>query len=179
VETCDSASRLKLLATSQGLGRDIKRRARDRCVATEVDMVKRLVPAVLATAIAASFASLAAFQSRPPGARCLHGSLEAPVHEMRRNQALRLARQINLAESGVTRLPTLPRRFRPLEELPNLPSPPVDFKMQFHTDGASYLFSLKDTADPCRYAIFSDQDQGIYEGTAGPAGVRVVPADIP
>jgi hypothetical protein len=133
----------------------------------------------LAAALAASLVTLAASQSGPPAPRCLHGSLELPLHEMRRNQALRLARQINLAESGIVRLPPIPRRFLPLDQLPNLPPMPADFKVQFQTDGTTYLFSLKDTADPCRYAIFSDQDKGLYEASPGPSGIRVVPADIP
>jgi len=51
--------------------------------------------------------------------------------------------------------------------------------VQFYTDGPTYTFSLKDTADPCHYAIFSDQDQGIYEGEAVRTGARVVPAEVP
>jgi hypothetical protein len=40
------------------------------------------------------------------------------------------------------------------------------FELQFHTDGATYSFSIKDRLDPCRYAVFSDQDKYIYEAIA-------------
>jgi hypothetical protein len=50
--------------------------------------------------------------------------------------------------------------------------------LQFHVDGLRYAFSLKDSRDACRYAIFSDQDRFIYEGTPQ-LGVKVVPAEIP
>jgi hypothetical protein len=35
--------------------------------------------------------------------------------------------------------------------------------LRFHTDGATYAFSLKDTLEPCHYAIFSDDDKRVYE----------------
>jgi hypothetical protein len=143
-------------------------------------MVKRIVLVALLVDPMASLPSLRAAQSAQPLPSCLHGSLEQPVHELRRQQALRMARQINLAEGpGVVPLPPQPRRFRPLDQLPNLPPAPADFRLQFYTDGSTYTFSLKDTADPCRYVIFSDQDQAIYEAIAARSGVRVVPAEVP
>ena len=141
-------------------------------------MLKQVLLAALLLGPVVSLPSLRAAQAAQPALRCLHGSLEQPVHEMRRNQALRMARQINLAEGGGS-LPSQPRRFRPLEQLLNIPATPVDFRVQFFTDGSTYTFSLKDTADPCRYAIFSDQDKSIYEANASPGGVHIVPAEIP
>ena len=140
-------------------------------------MVKPVMLVALLMGLAALLPSLRAAQSAQPGLRCLHGSLEMPVQEMRRNQALRMARQINLAE-GAGSLPSQPRRFRPLDQLLNIPATPVDFKLQFYTDGSTYTFSLKDTADPCQYAIFSDQDKAIYEAIPIRGGVHVVPAEI-
>jgi hypothetical protein len=143
-------------------------------------MVKRIVLVALLVGLMASLPSLRAAQPAPLSPRCLHGSLEQSAHELRRQQALRLARQINLAEDpGVGSIPPQPRRFRPLDQLPNLPAAPADFRLQFYTDGSTYTFSLKDTADPCRYAIFSDQDKALYEAIAARSGVRVVPAEVP
>jgi hypothetical protein len=53
---------------------------------------------------------------------------------------------------------------------------PDGFHLQFHTDGTSYLFALKDTMDRCRFSIFSDEDGDIYEAIARP-NMRVIPLD--
>jgi hypothetical protein len=71
------------------------------------------------------------------------------------------------------------RTFRPFDQLDNLAPTPDGFKVQLTTDGATYAFSIKDTLDPCRYAVFSDQELSIYEATARREGVSVRPADIP
>ena len=141
-------------------------------------MLKQVVVVALWLGPVVSLSSLRAAPAAQPALRCLHGSLEVPAQEMRRNQALRMARQINLAEGGGS-LPSQPRRFRPLEQLLKIPPAPAGFRVQFYTDGSTYTFSLKDTADPCRYAIFSDQDKSIYEANASPGGVHIVPAEIP
>ena len=57
----------------------------------------------------------------------------------------------------------LPRRYRPLEELANLPAVPAGFAIEFHHDDRGYALSLKDTRDACHLAIFTDQDRLIYE----------------
>ena len=80
-------------------------------------------------------------------------------------QALRLAHQINLAQMSLPRPLNEAPRFRPLDELPNIPPAPAGFDVSLVTDGRSYAFSIKDGQDPCRFAIFSDQDRWIYEGT--------------
>jgi hypothetical protein len=114
----------------------------------------------------------------PP--RCLHGPDERPAHQARREQALTLAQQIHRAENpGPTAIPLQRRTFRPFDQLANLPPTPDGFKVQLDTDGATYAFSIKDTLDPCRYAVFSDQELSIYEATARREGVSVRPADIP
>jgi hypothetical protein len=113
-------------------------------------------------------------------APCLHGSTEQANQRMRREQALKMAQQINRAErNGPAVLPSQPRRdYRPFAELANVPPTPAGFRLQFYTDGATYAFSLKDTRDRCEFAIFSDQDQGIYQATPR-TGVQIVPADTP
>ena len=40
----------------------------------------------------------------------------------------------------------------------------------------TYIVSLKDTMDGCQYAIFSDQDGYIYEGSPR-RDVRTIPVD--
>jgi len=87
-------------------------------------------------------------------------------------QAIELAEAIYSAERrGIVPRPR-PRQdtYRPLDQLNNLPATPSGFRLQFHTDGMTYSVSLKDTLDGCQYAVFSDQDGYIYEGTPRRAG---------
>jgi len=104
---------------------------------------------------------------------CLHGSNEQPEQKVRRNAALQLATRINLAESNV--IGPLPRKYRPLNELGNLPPIPAGFDLQFHTDGQTYTFSIKDRMDPCHYVVFSDQDGTLYEAIARTGPAIIVP----
>jgi hypothetical protein len=96
---------------------------------------------------------------------CLHGPAENADQATRRRQALQVAQRINLAQVTIVGPRRETPRFRPLEDLPNIPPPPRGFRIQFHTDGDTYTFSLKDTLDPCSYAIYSDQEKRIYEST--------------
>lgn len=124
-------------------------------------------------------ASLGAARPQVPPA-CLHGPSEAPANKTRREQALALAQRLNRAENESPAVVPAPgRTYRPLEQLQNVPPTPAGFKLQFYTDGSTYVFSLVDTRDPCHYAIFSSQDQWVYEATPRPAGVRVLPTEIP
>jgi hypothetical protein len=133
-----------------------------------------MVFGVMASPPASSFAQGRA-QLLP--APCLHGSSEQANQRTRREQALKMAQQINRAErSGPALLPSQPRAYRPFAQLRNVPPAPAGFRLQFYTDGATYTFSLKDTLDRCEFAIFSDQDQGIYQATPR-TGVQIVPAD--
>jgi len=121
-------------------------------------MLHRIVVALALTALVA--AAPAAAQD------CLHGRQEKPADRDRRTQALHLARAINAAEAIV--IGPMPRMFRPLDRLLNVPPTPRGFTVHFYldADAASYLFSIRDMLDPCRYTIFSDQDGRTYEGTA-------------
>jgi hypothetical protein len=108
---------------------------------------------------------------------CLHGDAESASESARRQQAIDYVTKLNFAESARALL--VPRGYRPLNELMNLPPVPAGFAVQFHNDDRSYMVSLKDMRDPCRYATFSDQDMLIYEavprtGTGGiiPLGTR-------
>ena len=109
--------------------------------------------------------------------RCLHDLSEQPQQRERRMQATDLAEAIYRAERRAVPRPR-PRAdtYRPLDQLGNLPPTPAGFRLQFHTDGMSYLVSLKDTLDGCQYAIFSDQDGYIYEGSPR-RDVRTIPVD--
>jgi hypothetical protein len=48
---------------------------------------------------------------------------------------------------------------------------PDGFRLRHQTDGESYLLSLKDETDACRYAVFSDQDGILYEKTPMPVQI--------
>ena len=101
---------------------------------------------------------------------CLHGPTERPAQQARRQDALKIAHQINTAEF-VGRF----GKYRPLAELVNVSPAPSGFEVRLLTDGVTYTFSIKDTLDPCRYAIFSDEDRRIYEGYPT-SGAIVLPA---
>ena len=97
---------------------------------------------------------------------CLHGADETPAQKTRRDAAIQLATRINLAQM-ITSGPRTPNnRYRPLDELANIPPTPQGFELQFHTDGNTYSVSIKDRMDPCRYVVFSDQDKYLYEAIA-------------
>ena len=107
---------------------------------------------------------------------CLHGANEAPAQKTRRDAAIQLATRINLAQS-MTIGPGPRSRYRTLQELTNIPPTPQGFELQFHTDGDTYSFSIKDRIDPCRYVVFSDQDKFLYEAIARRDAPVVVPLD--
>ena len=92
-------------------------------------------------------------------ARCLHDAGELPADRTRREQALSLARQMNEAQERVF---SQTRRYQAIPQLGNLPDTPAGFVVKLHTDGAGYIFSIKDDRDACRYGIFSDQQGALY-----------------
>jgi hypothetical protein len=141
--------------------------------------MKRITPGfvfalLLAVAVTSSGSSSAAQRSL----RCLHDLSEQPQQRQRRMEAIEVAEAIYSAQRrGVVPRPrSRPDTYRPLEQLANIPPTPAGFRLQFHTDGMSYTVSLKDTLDGCQYAVFSDQDGYIYEGTPR-RDVRTVPVD--
>lgn len=106
---------------------------------------------------------------------CLHGSNETAGERMRREQAITFARQLNAAEKFAALGIGPQRPYRPLQELPNVSRIPAGFTLKLQTDGAGYIFSLKDTRDPCGFAVFSDQDGDVYAAMPAPHQVTVVP----
>jgi hypothetical protein len=101
--------------------------------------------------------------------QCLHDQLETQANRSRREKALELAEEINRAQ-GLTVVPKRPgqRDYKPLDQLFNLPDVPDGFRVHLLTDGTTYSFSIKDTRDPCGYAVFSDQSLDIYEAVPSP-----------
>jgi hypothetical protein len=95
----------------------------------------------------------------------LHGESERPDQSVRRQEALKTAQQINTAEqSNIARGLRIYRAFDRL----GVPGPPAGFQLQMNVGETSYMFSLKDTIDPCGFAIFSDQSERIYATTPQP-----------
>jgi hypothetical protein len=107
--------------------------------------------------------------------QCLHGQLETADDRVRRERAMDFARRVNAAQQ-ILPAPRGPR-YRPLEELPSLPPAPDGFALQFHTDGRSYTFSLKDRRDPCRFAVFSDQEGAVYAAAPQPQRAIILPLE--
>jgi hypothetical protein len=107
---------------------------------------------------------------------CLHVQNGTAADRMRREQALQFARRLNAAQHS-----TLPgqqgQRYRAPDELRNLPPVPPGFQLQFHTDGRTYMFSLKDNRDPCRFAVFSDQDGYVYAATPQQPAATIIPLE--
>lgn len=104
-------------------------------------------------------------QFAPPilrAAACRHDAAALPADRARREQALTLARAINTAQG---RIAQQTRQYQPFEQLTGLPPTPIGFRLRLYTDGAGYIFSLKDERDPCHYGVFSDQEGRLYEMT--------------
>jgi len=118
-------------------------------------MRNRMLPLVLLFLTQGGFSFAQVFEQN-----CLHGRSEQPTQRARRQVALQLGDQINMAEASAK----LTSRYRPLSELRNLPSTPPGFDVRLFTDGATYTFSIRDGVDPCHYAIFSDETGLVYEG---------------
>ena len=107
---------------------------------------------------------------------CLHVQNETAEDRTRREQALQFARRLNAAQHMMLPSPQGPR-YRQPDELRNLPPVPLGFQLQFHTDGRTYSFSLKDMRDNCRFAVFSDQDGLVYAATPQQPSPTIIPLD--
>jgi len=129
----------------------------------------RTVPIALMSLFLLSGPSLASAQDR----QCLHDQLETRANRTRREKALELAEDINRAQGVARRFGARGQGdYKPLDQLTNLPDVPEGFRVQLHTDGTTYSFSIKDTRDPCGYAVFSDQSLDIYEAVPSTRQVR-------
>lgn len=109
---------------------------------------------------------------------CVHGPAEAAADRTRREQALQFARRLNVEQQLHVPSRRPGRRYGELDELRPLPPVPDGFLLQFHTDGMTYAFSLKDQRDPCRFAVFSDQTGDVYAAIRQSVGAAVmIPAE--
>src|SRR5262249_29620851 len=113
---------------------------------------------IAAGLVVAGRPTTASSQAQP----CLHGADDTPDQRARRTGATGVARQINTAESRVT---SSAGAYVGLSGLPDVGLPPAGFEANLTTDGATYAFSVKDTLDACRFALFSDQMGVIYNAT--------------
>ena len=122
----------------------------------------RNIAAVLtALTLAGVVTTISSMTAQQPA--CLHGQDEAAAQRDRRQQALRLTRQINTLENVWW---NQARQYQAVTALANVSAPPQGFAVHFATDGATYAFSVKDTLDPCAFAYFSDETGSIYAGQA-------------
>ena len=94
---------------------------------------------------------------------CLHGTGETPTQQMRRRQALVMARQINTAQVVARQRMNA---YQPLTALEMVSAAPDGFVARIAVDENAYAFSIKDSTDPCGFAFFSDHDGIIYTGEA-------------
>jgi hypothetical protein len=108
--------------------------------------------------------------------QCLHTRLETAEDRLRRDRAIEFVRRVNAAQAMPT---SRGPRYRALEELPFVPPVPDGFEVQFHTDGRSYALSLKDRRDPCRFAVFSDQEGAVYAAVPQPSRPMTIPVESP
>lgn len=100
-------------------------------------------------------------QSQPV---CLHGASETAADAARRQNAIRVMRAINTAQAQAFATNQAYRNFRELTAS-GLPPRPAGFLTQLTVEGSTYALLLRDTADPCRYTLFSDQEGLIYVGS--------------
>ncbi len=94
---------------------------------------------------------------------CRHGQGATPEDQGRSAQALKVARAITAVQSASVRRTG---QYQPLAKLGNLPALPTAFELNLLADGSAYIFALKDTQDPCWFAVFSDQRGLLYEKSA-------------
>jgi hypothetical protein len=115
---------------------------------------------VFAIALGATMAASASAQrGRAPSTACLHGTSEKADQRARRLAALEFVKRVNFIE-GEGKLQA--QQYFMLQDLPQLPPVPAGFKAQLSNDGGTYMLSLKDTLDPCRFAYVTDQDGVVY-----------------
>jgi hypothetical protein len=99
---------------------------------------------------------------------CRHDKAATPEDRDRRAKALTLARAINAAEADQVQRT---RQYQPLTNLHDLPAVPSGFRLNLYADRSGYIFAIKDTLDPCLFAVFSDTGGLLYEQSARSAPV--------
>jgi hypothetical protein len=88
--------------------------------------------------------------------------METAAEAARREAAVRFAREVNNTQAAAH---AQGATYYELDDLHTLPPVPAGFKAHLASDGSTYGFSLRDTTDPCRFALFSEEDGTIYSGT--------------
>jgi len=137
----------------------------DRIDPEEMTMVKRTSVCIGVLAIASiGWAAAPERQLQLSSAiSCRHDQTAQQEDRGRRAQALTLAKAINAAEAEMVRRT---RQYQPLQSLQNLPAVPSGFQLNLYADRSGYIFAIKDTLDPCRFAVFSDAGGLLYEKSA-------------
>lgn len=104
---------------------------------------------------------------QPIAVSCRHEQPSA-ADKARRAGAVALARAINAAQMDSLRRA---RKYEPVANLSNLPPTPDGFKLDLYVSEAGYIFSIKDTLDPCSFAVFSDASGLLYQQSGRSAPV--------
>jgi len=117
-----------------------------------------VVGVVAAIGLATLWHSVPAAQSQ-----CLHGQSEAAEQRARRAAALRVVRALNTAEANDATVRQT-KQYRLPTELSVDFSTVDDFEPHFTTDRTTYALMLIDTADACRFALFTNQNGVIFQG---------------
>jgi hypothetical protein len=118
--------------------------------------------------------ALAAFASQPAGQACLHGPDSSPQQKQRRSEAVGAARYVNSVQANQPR--SRQREYLTHEQLAALPprasGPALDltpgneilagWQLTISTTQGGYWFMIKDTTDPCHFALISNQDGIVY-----------------
>jgi hypothetical protein len=94
--------------------------------------------------------------------QCLHGPNEDAIQKARRLVGLTLVRAINTAEANQGAVKA--KKYLPLAELSVDLTKAQGFEAQFTTDGKTYSFILKDTADQCHFVFSTNQVGVIFQG---------------
>jgi hypothetical protein len=96
-------------------------------------------------------------------ASCRHTENANQADRDRAQQAVTFAKAINAAEAESRKRTG---DYRSVASLSNLSPVPTGFKVNLYADRTGYMFSLKDTLDPCHFAVFSDTAGLIYQQSA-------------
>lgn len=96
---------------------------------------------------------------QPIAVSCRHDR-PTPLDRQRRDGAVALARAINAAQMNSLRRA---RKYEPAANLGELPPVPEGFELDLYLSDTGYIFSIKDTLDPCSFAVFSDASGLLYQ----------------
>ena len=122
---------------------------------------------VVATLSAVAIGGTANARDQQIPVSCRHDRPSA-VDKSRRAGAVVLAKAINAAQMASLRRA---RKYETAVNLPNLPPLPTDFRLDLYVSDAGYIFSIKDTLDPCSFAVFSDASGLLYQQSGRSAPV--------